>query len=453
MKKILAKKSWIAALALGLAVSGATTTALAQGNITQVNESVLDVGMVTEAAASNGSLRVLIAAANNDTTASVNNNDGVPDVGFFDYGGGAANSVAAVCPSGVANYTFSGSTSTPNAIYMDTNNKIITDLDILNDITAGTYDTTLYTSWHSFVCQYTGTGAIGTVFQTNQDGSSNTGIVIGNAGAALVNPARDPADQTAMEDGTIANSSIPVRAFLQNLDSAGDIVSSSEVIISAMANEVVVSAHMVGEISFKITGVPEGSQSGCLMNSTDNTNGIPTGYSTATLIDFGSPTLNTWATAVQQLQVVSSANGGYSVSVAQRDQMGRSGAACPGADGMLDEGTNPRVNRDCIPDFTDATTTVAAAWTDPQTQKGLGYTVARSYYQNDLSSTGADFTSPDMYRQLADVSESEDPAVIATSTGKTDYDVYEICYKITPDAANNAGTYQNQIDYYVTANF
>lgn len=443
MKNILKSGSLVTFLVVGLVVSVAlVSSVVAQGVITPVtvlNTSVLDTGMVTEQAVPNGSLRVLIQAANPTSGNPTAFADGVPDLGTFDFG--TDGTIPVTCPvDPVPGYTFGAPTAQAGAVFLDHNKQEITDVTVLADIQSGVYAGS-FTTYHVFTCPYTGTGEIGANFQSLPDGSQNTGIVIGNTSSALINPTRDAASAALLPD---TNASVSVTGFLQNLNSSGKVISSVEVLVSAQVNRVLVTARTVGEISFRIVGVPEASQTAC---------NLPGSGTTATVIDFGSPTLNTFADAAQQLQIVSSVTGGYSVSIAQNDQMGRRGIPCPGADGLLDESSTPRVNRDCIPDFFGASTTVASAFNDPVTQKGLGYTVVRAYATNDFSSTGADFDDGNAYRQLPDTSVDESPVAIASSSAPTDSDVYDICYRLTPDAANHAGVYENQINYYVTANF
>jgi hypothetical protein len=121
---------------------------------------------------------------------------------------------------------------------------------------------------------------------------------------------------------------------------------------------------------------------------------------------------------------------------------------------MLDEGTpDQRVNRDCIPDFVDGSPTAAAVWNDPINQKGMGFTVVRSYWSNSAGGAAADFANGSAFRQLADRSAGESPVWIAGTDARTDFNLYDICFRLTPDAMNHAGTYTNIITYYITANF
>ncbi|MDR0462812.1 MAG: hypothetical protein LBG64_01155, partial [Pseudomonadales bacterium] len=360
------------------------------------------VGWVAEQAVPNGSFRILIPAA------TTNYNDGIPDLGAFDYGTGV---IPVQCPQDIPGvFEFGTPISEAGAVVWDG------------------------MTFHSFVCPYVGDGQIGAEFGAD---SGNGAMVIGDSTNQLINPLRDPNSST-----DIINRADQIDAFIQNLDADGYVISSTQVAISAILNEVVVTAYFPGEISFRIRGLAAGTSTAC---------GVTDMGSTATLLNFGSPQLNVFTNIAQRIEVISTAAAGYSISVMQSDQMSRGGVGCPGEIVSLG---GDLINRDCIPDFA-AAIDEAQPWTDPTTQRGLGFRAGiYSLEVGDSAFIAPDIAaSSDNFRRLADVSVGEIPEPFVISDVSTNSDLIDVCFRLNIDAMNHAGVYENQILYVITATF
>lgn len=390
----------------------------------------LDIGFVTEAAVANGVVRVLIPTATDAANLGQTNglwNGGVPQENAFVYPV-EADQVSVTCPVTVNGFTFQTAATQIGTIYYDlaTNQ----ELTLAQAQAVGSN----FVRYFGFLCPYTGTGAIGDQFATG-----NNQIKI----SGLINP--------ALAVGQTINEAVIIPGKIQLLRngyyaglSSGEVsqylVSDRDVLISAMTQDVLITAKVTPQLTFLISGVAE---------QTVVCNTATTVASAPMLVDFGSPMMSTFTDAAHQLEILSSAPGGYAITVAQSGNMIRNGTSNCSNEGLIDAAT---INRDCIPNFgwQAALSPVASdSWTSPD-KTGLGYTVAKVAGNGSSNSI---FASQKYTRFATNLLQSS--PVIAYSdvvTGEQN-DTYDVCYRLSLDAQNNAGVYTNDIVYTITATY
>lgn len=374
-------------LGTGDADAGDAVIATSSGDVT--------VRFTTANAIPNGSFRVLIPALTSDTLAA----DGLPDSGFFDFGGTTDASVT--CPSSIANYTFGSATETASNVTVDG------------------------VDYHSFVCPYTGTGAIGTAF----DGTTNDAIVISD----LINPAPKSGHTTGTADS--------YRVIVQHLN-AGSAVADSTAVAIGVIEAVRVTAEVAPQITFQIAGV----------SSSTNTCGITTSVTTtANTVPLGELSISQFTYAAQTLTVSTNASNGYSVTAVANDQLGIDGGTC----------TGDATTTDCIPDSvgdgSNMSHTAIDDW-DSVATKGFGYTIDNDDagavpFEHDTTSgncSGTTFCA----RQFADNEDSQSPVEIFSNTTVADNQNIDLCYAAVISATQEAADrYENFITYTATATF
>lgn len=395
------------------------------------------MGFVTEAAIENGSFRVLIPTvtdASNLGQSSGAWNNGVASATAFVFPTNPS-LVTVTCPSSDGNFTFGTPAQQIGTIYYDLKaNKELTQAEAL----AKNGD---FTRYFGFICPYTGTGMISDQFAigTNQ-------IKING----LINP--------VLADGQTINEALVIPGKIQLLKNGysatntsgqvGDyLVSDRDVMISAFVHDVLVTAEIKAQITFEIRAVEVGE--------TVCSNKTTTVASTPVSVDYQSPSIQTFTDAAQRIYVNSSASNGYVVTVKQDGNMSRQGATYCSNDGLIDATT---INRDCIPNFgwrNSLSPLAGAAWTDP-TNTGLGYTVSLKTDASTGTGTApvaSSIFAGGNYTRFATQGSNEAPVTIISSGKATDGDLYDACYRLSIDAQNNAGVYDNSITYTVTANF
>ena len=383
------------------------TTGLAAGDIEAADDVIASqsatqtVRLTTANAIANGRFRVLVPALT-DNGAS---NDGIPDGGYFDMGAAVP---TVTCPS------------TATAVY-----------DFVAGVASASAQTIESVDYHVFECAYSGTGAVGTAFNTGSD------MIVINS---LINPAPKSAHTTGVADSH--------NIVVQHLDTNLTVVDTTTVGIGVI-EAVKVTASVPAQITFKIVGVASGA-SAC---------GIVTDVlTTAAAVPFGSLPLDAFTNAAQTLSVSTNATNGYSVTATANDQLGRNGGACAGD-------PTAATNANCIPDSAgDAATmshTAYDAW-DLSATKGFAYSLhdsngsisngsaeAFSYDENSGACSGASFCG----KQFADTEDGEAVQAIFGSNTVADNENLLTCYRIIPSAVTAAGNYENFITYTATATF
>lgn len=360
----------------------------------------LNIRFETVSAVNDGTFRIFVPAGAGGSAAA----DGIPDGGAFDYG---ASAPTVTCPTSGGNYTFAAGTSTPNDA-------------TINGVT-----------YHSYECSYTGTGDVGTVF----DGGANGMITI----SQVINPAPKTSHVAGVAD--------TYTVILQHLDDTGEAVDTTPVKI-ALIEAVKVTAYVAPQITFKIIGVGSGTNV-CGLNTNVTT--------TATNVPFEEISIGTFTTAAQGLNVSTNASGGYVVTAAQNDQLGRNGGTCTG-DPTAPEGSgnfNPNCIQDVRGDAAAATESVSDEWNNVGITDNSGF----GYSLHDVNGTVTEAFSYDesartfSARRFPDLENSESPVTIFSDTSVAANDNLFVCYRIMPDIVTSAGNYENYITYTATATF
>lgn len=354
--------------------------------------STMTVKLRTVSALPAGKIRILVPAR----SATLLGRDGVPDDDGFDFGVASQASIACpgTFPAGYDSWTASSAAANGSVQLGGVN-------------------------YHVFTCAYTGTGAVGTIF----DGSPNTPFIISN----LINPSPKTNNLGVADTYSI---------IVQHLTS-GDVVVDQTVTKIAVIDAVRVTATILPQLTFEIIGV----------TAPANKCGVAvTGSTTPLAVPFGELTVGFFSDLAQTLKVTTNAENGYQVTAIQNDQLGRDGRACP----------NPVSDPACIVDAVVSGMTPAAAadWNSVTGgQIGFAFTlgaatggVTRDFYYND---GGATYNA----RHFADLSAGNSPEKIFSRGGGALDDQVEVCYRLTPSATNVAGDYENYIVYTATATF
>jgi hypothetical protein len=144
-------------------------------------------------------------------------------------------------------------------------------------------------------------------------------------------------------------------------------------------------------------------------------------------VGLGSQTPNIFTTGSHTL-TVSAPGQGYSVSAFETSKLKKSGSS------------------DTIPDTTcdsgPCTETSATVWTTPS-NNGFGYNLTG----NDIS---ADFINSNYFRPFPDLSLSESPATVMTTSSAGKNRVATVTYKLSVSGAQAAGNYSTQVVYIAT---
>lgn len=378
-------------LTAGLDISDITNDAPIYGNQT----SSLTVRLKTISALSGGSFRILVPAISNSGT----DHDNIPDAGGFDFGTGTT--AAITCPTLAAYGTFTA-TSTP--------------AQSASVVIGGV-------NYHSFVCKYSGLGEVGTDF----DGTDANPFVISN----LINPA----PKTGTDNHTLGQADT-YTVIIQHRDAADKVIDQILTKIGVV-DAVKVSAQISPQITFTIAGLPAAT-SAC---------GVSTNVATTALtVPFGELTIGSFVNAAQRLTVTTNAIGGYSVTAAENDQLGREANACA---------TDGSASITCLVDAsaTGASHTASADWNTAGTYPGFGYSLSSATGTPTLAFTYNESSRTFSAKQFADLAAGELAQTIFQRSTVTASDAVNVCYRIAPAATNAAGNYENYIVYTASATF
>jgi hypothetical protein len=347
----------------------------------------------TASAIANGYFRVLIPA---DATTP---NDGNPDDGGFDFGGGTI-TVAGSSTATAAEYTFVTGVATAS----------------------GGTGCTSPANYHCFEVHYSGTGGVGKAITIN----------IGETGGA--NSLIAPAPGGSHTEATADTYTFITKNY-NDIDVAIDQTSGKIAVIESVR----VTATVDPTISFSIAGIASAANP-CGTGATNQTDiDTTTGTNAPLAVPFGTLGLNTFKDAAHLLTVSTNATNGYTVTAQENDQLGKDGGATPfipDADG----------------DAGSATETVTDTWDTASGNPGFGYTIKSVNLATvPFTSTGANFN----VRKFPSVADPDSPlvATVMSSTGTADAHTANICYRISVDSTQAAGDYENQITYTATASF
>jgi hypothetical protein len=366
----------------------------------------INVGVKTSSVTADGALRVLIPAVD----ATVQASDGQADPGFFDFNLGAT----VTCPGNVTGFDFGTGIASPSA----------TSVLIYGN------------AYHSFTCPYVGTGASGTDFGF-EVGSNYLSI------KGLLNPA--PGEDHVI--GEVDLSTI----IVQELNAAGAVVKSNYVnagIVDAVRTVV----RVAPQITFQIEGVAS--------NQTRCSDQVTTDVATTGIeVPFADISSMMFKNAAQALQISTNAANGYVITVTESDQLSLNGGGCA----ATATGEN---EMNCINDFLKGggSPTTAAAWTDPTTEKGFGYTVGtvagftNPTYTDSAgvahqAATGFTGVEGQHFKKFADKSAGENPVIVLKNTSSTNNDKADVCYRVIPATNIVPGDYENSLIFTATATF
>lgn len=267
-------------------------------------------------------------------------------------------------------------------------------------------------NYHCFEFHYSGTGGVGTAITLKIGTTTGTNTPIA------------PNPSVAHTEGLADTFTYQ----LKNYSSANIVIDQTNGKL-AVQEPVRLTATVDPTITFSVAGRASGTTN-C---------GVVAGITTTALsVPFGTLALNTFVNGAQQLNVSTNADYGYAVTSAEDDQMGKNGGTTPFIiDTLCDSGT--------------CSESTSAEW-NVATNNGLGYAVqnidgavAASIYTESART----FSS----RQFADLTGSETPQnVISSTTVANSEDAY-VCYRISIGATQEAGDYMNQVIYTATASF
>ena len=346
----------------------------------------------TASAVANGFFRVLIPAATS------NQNDSLPDATGFDFG-----STVDITASNATGYTFSNNAAT----------------------VSGGSGCTSPANYHCMEYHYSGAGGVGTSI------TLNIGATTG------VNTPIAPAPSSGHTQATADTYAVIVQNFTAgaNPASASPVDATSARV--GFIESVRVTATVDPSITFSIAGIASAANP-CGTGVTNQTDiDTTTGTNAPLAVPFGSLSLNTFRDAAHLLTVSTNAVNGYIVTVTENDQLGKDG------------GTTPFII-DTDGDAGSATETVSDTWDTPTSNPGFGYTLKTVTGATvPFTSTGATFN----VRRFPALADTEAPATVMSAAGTADSHQINVCYRITVDATQAAGDYENQITYTATAAF
>ncbi len=343
----------------------------------------------TASADPNGYFRVLIPAA------SATFNDGNPDETGFDFGGGTIT----ISGTNTTGYTFA---STVNAA----------------TVSGGT-GCTSPANYHCFEFHYSGNGGIGTAITLSVGTTTGANSLIA------------PAPSSTHTEATADTYSFIVRQY----DSSNNLVDST-VGKMAVIEAVRVTATVDPTITFSIAGVAAATTTCGTTNNIDTT----TGTNAPLAVAFGSLPLNSFVKASHKLQVSTNAGYGYAVTAIENAALSRNGA-----------GNTTIADTAC--DSGPCTVTSAKEW-NTATNNGFGYAIDRGTAAT-VSATYAGYN--ELTRSFSakpfPATASASPETIMSSSATANAEYSYVCYRISVNAQQAAGDYENQVTYTATASF
>jgi hypothetical protein len=161
--------------------------------------------------------------------------------------------------------------------------------------------------------------------------------------------------------------------------------------------------------------------------------------------------LSTFKTAAQLLTVSTNAAGGYVVTTAENDQLGRNGGACTGDPTTA---TNSNCIQDTRGDAAGANDagTVSDEW-NSTSSPGFGYSLSAPTSGATGTFIFSESARTFSARRFPDLEASESPVTILSRSTVAASDTINVCYRILPATTTSAGNYENFITYVATATF
>lgn len=325
-------------------------------------------------------------------------NDGMPDQGGFDIGTSFA-STDVTCPWGAT-------ASVGTTVVLTTG---------LSVGSTGPY--------HLITCTLPTGG-------TNPVGSGETGtIIIGNVNQ-LINPA--PAPNHVLGQ---ANASADTYTFLiRHTDSANTIINNDTTIGKiALTESVQITATIDPTITFYIdnigTTTPGDTRCGATLSG-------GAAQTTATTVNFGSLSLGQFNTLAQRFSCSTNALSGYTVQVFEKTPLTITSVGS----------TSTISDTDCDSGSCDINT--ATNWANDNSTSQFGYSLESISSSPVAFEAGLNFSAKPFGQGYGNAR----TIMSRTSTPPTEDSAY-ICYRITASNFQEAGTYQNQINFVATATF
>jgi len=256
-------------------------------------------------------------------------------------------------------------------------------------------------------------------------------VTVGDGSKKLINPAPITSGHT---QGTADVYTLNVKTR----DGSDNTIDQSNIKV-AVIEGVLVSATVQETLTVAVAGVAS-STSAC-GQTTDVT-------TTATSVPWGTiSSFGAFAEAAQTVTVSTNADGGYTVTAEENDQMGKDGVTCTGA--SAGEANNCIKDTQC--DGNACTESTSADWTSTSAY-GLGYSLA------NVSGTDAAFTYNESSRtfstkQFPDQEASETKQSIMSNSGPVNSSQVYLCYRRNISATQPAGYYFNRVNLTATATF
>ncbi len=372
------------------------TNQLADGDNIYATQSATHTVVFTTATASDpngGAIRVLIPAG--DSTSASNNGtpDGASTPGF-DFNSITGTDVT--CPSG-GGATWESATATPSATFGG--------------------------NLHAFECRFRGQLAASTALT----------MVIGGT-VKLVNPA----PKTTHTQGTADTYNVK----MQQLDYGTGYSTVDEISVTVAPIEaVLVSATVNPSLTFSISGIAT-AQTYCGRSTTIAT--------TATAVPFGELTgSDSFYHAAHQISTATNATSGYTIKVAEDDNLRKPGTATTIADTTCDA--------------SNCNATTKAKWNSTGTY-GWGYSLQNSSattiaFQHNDATGNCDGTSGACSKAFACNNLSGNcgatlaEQTVANSSAPNSAQIFYLCYRLDYGPTQAAGYYQTRILYYASATF
>lgn len=266
---------------------------------------------------------------------------------------------------------------------------------------------------------------------TNPVGSGSTGtIVIGDV-HQLINPA--PARSHTIGQ---ANASADTYTFVvRHIDSSNNVINNDTTIGKiALTESVQVTAIIDPTITFYVdsvgTSIPGLSICGATLSA-------GAAQSTATTINFGSLSLGQFNTLAQRFSCSTNALSGYTVQIFENSPLTITSAG----------------SSNFIPDATCDSSTPCDVdtpndWYQDSSNSQFGYSLEAIGSSPVSFSAGANFTAKPFGIGYANAK-----TIMSRNTTPSAEDRAYICYRITASNFQEAGTYQNQINFIATATF
>ena len=374
----------------GLGVSNVT----AGGYVIATRSATHTVSFKPQTSVAGGDWQVLIKATG---LSSETANDGMPDQGGFDLGGLVAGDIT--CPWG-------GTAS------------VGTTTVITSGIGLGSTG-----PYHIVTCAL----AAGVTNPINVTGT----IIIGGT-HKLINPAPAISHVEGKADSGADTYTIIVR----HLDNDGSTILNGDTTIGkiAVVENVRVTAIIDPTITFYIdsigTSTPNMTRCGTTLGSQAN-------QTSATSVSFGTLSLGSFNTLAQRFSCTTNAKSGYVVQVYENSPLTN-----------FNTGTTiPDTNCD---DATPCSTASNNTWnTDVGTNRSeFGYSL------ESISSSGVAFEHSNVFKAKPfGVGSANAQTIMSRATTPSTIDQAYICYRITANNYQEAGTYQNSINFVATATF